>query len=1156
MDLLAFGKLHASKQQYDCSVEDLNGLLQLTAGKPFRNWTDDLASISVEDVTAWFPRDHDRIAIYGGDDRQGVSYAQLHEMLGNCPEYHRVSTVALLLPLDLRAETAVALVSLLSKPLVTVAPLDYMMPLQKMVEAFQQMKCNAIVTTRELYEKLMDQHEVVIQKMSDIRLIVPSERSWSLFQWNILRSSRDGNKDDTISIKDIKKSLPSNHPRMLVRTSGSTAQPKVVPLPASQMIHAAAGLAYGLRLSSDDVCICTMPLFHTGGIAGALLCVLVSGSSVVMMKGSFDAEVFLQRLDPVEWESSAPTWACLVPTMIKTLTLTAQSLFDALEVKNRLRMIRSTTAHLPHESALDFSRLFHASVYPTMGMSECLPITIPDPISWDFHQTNQNTVGLPAACSIHIVDENGDPIPYGQLGEISVGGPGAIQSYVGIPRERSHTARGLLRTGDIGYLDKDGHLFIKGRSKEMIKRGGEQVWPSEIDYLIGNIEGVEMAVAFSVPNELWGEEVAVAVILQSSVAKQNSTSMRSLILEVCQNQLDHFAVPKQIIFLDSKNELPRAGLKVLRSKMASTLGVQSVDTGALRVLKAGQSGAATASSSGAPSSDSKASPSKALNGVRAFATYCVVMTHVGWFESKAMVKLQSFSLNMPIFFFLLPFQMACEIQPNILKRWGSFVGSKIGSMHAFFVIAQFLGTPSYLIWKAPSGVSLGSHLADIAMTTLSANALLRPELVYKGNAFGPVWFLTLAYQFIIVFPLLNARLQERTTTELIHLLAVSTAASVVLPGVLFELLDMDLLQFQIWSWVPHLVASAVAGNLFRRLGPMERGTESSGRFGFLQNADFWGNVSDVLSLLLLILVVVVGWFSSDNLYVSLDTYEDMRPDEDYEDYEEDIVQLQPRDKLVSVVWAYDVTMDEFDNFVRDDEESEVSVGRWENDIIYYTWVFRLGSPVAMLWLYGIAFGQCLTARVMKNKILQELAKLGYGIYMLHIPIAKYYWLLTRGLAPQEFWKHNAEFPLPVEYYEFCFILVFSGFAAHILDSYAVPYVVPYTVKAWTFAMHLIEWWWNPSVFNKIETDNSVLGRVKNIVEGITGVEVSSSTKLDSMGLDSLGASAFLGLLRQQVPSTKTLSVSQVTTQFDTVGDLVSFLSGDNNLLQKTKVKTQ
>ena len=1141
MEIEAFGELHPTKQQYDCSVKDLGDLVRLTKGSPFTNWTQEYeTAVSVDDFTSWFPND-DRVFLYGDDDHQkGLTYAQLREsMIQTCPSYNQAMTVAVLLPLELRAETAVALVALLAQPLVTVAPLDYKMPTHKIKEAFDQLECNGIVTTRELEGKLKE--EGILDNMKDIRVVESSQSDVpGVFEWNLLSQSTPSR--DAIQSAS---SLPKDYPRMLLRTSGTTANPKVVALPASQLVHAAVGLAHGLKLSTQDVCICGMPLFHIGGIAGALLCVLVSGSSVLMIQGTFDPFRFLELLNP-DSGNQAPTWYYAAPTMHKSLLITAQAQ-GLSTVPNRLRLVRSAAAHLPHQVALDLAKLFgQAGIYPTYGMSECMPIAIPHEGIVSHRQPKLvDTVGLPAACSISIVDDEcGEPLPYGEIGEIAVSGPGAMDAYLGIPKERSHTPHGWLRTGDVGFLDKQGHLFIKGRSKEMIKRGGEQVWPTEIDLVVEkNVPEVALALTFAVPNELWGEEVAIAVVLDDH-AKQNKASIEKLIIGVCKDKLDHFAVPQQILFIDSKDELPKGATgKYLRRKIAETFEVQPVDTGILRAFNAD-------SSSHSAYPQERASPSKALNGVRCIAAYFVAQTHIGHFESKSMIKLQSFTLNMPIFFFLLAFQMACDVPPDILKRWGSFVGSKIGSTHAMFVIAQISTAPAQFHWKAKNGETLLTKIRESVLTTLDGDLF---ELRPGGNMFGPIWFLTVAYQFIVLFPLLNTWIQGQSTKRLFRLLILSMTASILVPTIIFHpknpyeiVEDMDELHYTIWTWFPYLVATTVAGNLFRRFGPVQNESRATPIF---QRAKVWGSVADALSILFLLMAVYAGWFSNDSLYVNEATFEKIRPD--VEDYT-DIPKYYDYGELV--LWAENVTMEEFD-VIRADQISWVSVGRWESQFIANMWVYRWAGPLVALWLYGLAFGHGLTATLMSTKPMQFLGQLSYTVYFLHITVAKYYWFVTRGLEPHDWWLTVGEYPFPYSYLELWVVLLITGFAGYYLDRYAMPLVAPYTIGGWVFVFRAFERLLNPSLTKESIGENSVLDQVKNIVLGISGIEVSMSTRLDSMGLDSLGAGAFLGLLRQRVSAAKSLSVTQVSSEFETVEDLVSFLSQED-VGQESKLKKE
>lgn len=272
----------------------------------------------------------------------------------------------------------------------------------------------------------------------------------------------------------------------MLRTSGTTDGPKVVALTATNLLHSASCLAMGMLLKRSDVACCAMPLFHIGGAVGVWLCTLVSGSAAIMMPSPLDAHAFLDRLDPTTNfqgkgdHSFCPTWYHGTPTMHQALLLTAKARGQE-RLTNHLRFVRSSAAHLPHSTALQLAETFDTKVISTYGMTESIPICIPAPgdevVPPSLCSTNdkQGSVGRPAGCTVAILNPStGVLLNYGEIGEIAVGGPGVIASYVGLPVSQTHTIEGLLKTGDVGYLDRQGRLFLKGRSKEMIKRGGER----------------------------------------------------------------------------------------------------------------------------------------------------------------------------------------------------------------------------------------------------------------------------------------------------------------------------------------------------------------------------------------------------------------------------------------------------------------------------------------------------------------------------------------------------------------------------------------------------------------------------------------------------------------------------------------------------------
>jgi len=1129
MDTLSFGDLDPVTQKYDCHVKDLKGLLKLTGGRPFANWTEDIHAIKKNDVATWIPRDEHHVAIYGSTDQEGLTYADLHDEMDACPRYRKKTTVALLLPVCLRPEMAVALVALLSQPHVCVAPLDYNMHHKKMLEVLEQLGCTGIVTTSTLLQDL--KWEESLSSIDDVRVIESNGTKAGAIRWKILRQKGDCEQWAGAPVSE-------DLPRLLLRTSGTTAGPKVVALRSSHLVHSGACLAYGLKLRRDDVSYCAMPLFHIGGIAGALLCILVSGSSVILMPGSFDPQAFLDRLDPT-FGRAAPTWYYAAPTMHQALLLTAKSRGHSY-IPNKIRLIRSAAAHLPHELALGLAELFRTSVFPTYGMTECMPICIPlDPITQNNHRDSTviDTVGPPAACGVAIVDASGEPLRYGNIGEIAVSGPGALESYVGLSPSVTHTPTGWLKTGDVGRLDSQGRLFIKGRSKEMIKRGGEQVWPNEVDQAVLGISSVKAAVTFAVPNELWGEEVAVAVVLNKDVKDREAA--RQLIMDSCKEKLDHFAVPHQLIFVDSTSALLKGETgKYLRTRMADHLGVKSVDTGALTALNA--TGVAMKNGTYIYNDDlvkdAMVKPSHALNGVR-FVTACfVVQLHIGFFPSKAWTKIQSFTMNMPIFMFLTAFQLTCNVQTEVLSSWASFVGSRIGSMHAMFVVAHALALPSYLRFL----YGLTGYAKFPRRLTMVAGQVLTGLFGYRDGNCGTTWFQSVLYEFLVLFPVLDRWLRGLTDHQLLKWGTLMYLASVMVPSLLFEM-GYDELHFTIATWLPNLIAAMIAGHLFKRFHP----GVADGDIASVQRPQFWGFVTDIMSVCFLLLLVAVA-LSNDCLWVELETFLEMRPkDVAYAEENQDLWE----DEVV--VWSCNVTWDEYANFVHDDGESWGTFGRWEGPISIAFYDFRLGSPLVMIWLYGLAFGCGVTARIMNSRLLQVLAPLSYPVYLLHIPVARCYWLATRGLEAEEWWDKAGDYPIPVDFHEMLLILAVSLMLGYVIDRHLLPHVIPYTVNTGVFVCEKLSVFvlGNPSSENRF--DASVYEQVQRIMKSLSGVDVTYSSRISDLGLDSLGVTALLGTLRASLPAAKGLTLQKLAT-IDTIDDLVNFLSQVERPRQRIK----
>ena len=1180
-----FGKAHPKLQQFDCSAPDFESLLQLlpVEENPFTNWQPSNIVAASSDITTWFPQDEQHPVLHsyspsGSRQTPPLMYSDLHKCITMCPPYHQAAdvggpvTVALLLPATMMAEMAVTLVSLMAKENVCVAPLDANMTCTKLRQAFKQLQCSGIVTTKEILES----NFINETDFDDVRVVESTGEQVGVVRWTVLHQKVDtsvvNGGTESLNKPSRKSHLKQEHPILLLRTSGTTSLPKVVPLTASSLLYNATCLSASLKLQKDDVGCNAMPLFHIGGVSCALLSVLVSGSSVVMM-GPFDPDAFLDCLTTERkggLHSGIPTWYYGVPSMHRTLTLTARARMQEGDddcFQNNLRFIRSGAAHLPHTTAVELSKVFKTNVIPTYSMSETMPIcsSHETPVAWSNSDDTKsdeaipNSVGHPIGCSLRIVNELGNALPYGSPGEVALLGAGVMVGYGGVDRIESHTPAGWLRTGDVGEMDSNGNLKLIGRLKEMIKRGGDQVWPNEVDRVVEMVDEVSTAVTFGVPNDLWGEEVAVAVVATTT---SDLDMVRQLIFEKCREHLDHTAVPSQVIFVSTTGDLLKGPTgKYLRTRLANHLQVKSVDTGALRLLeaRANQADNDTDIDKDLPSSTKQeALPSAALNGVRLIAACFVVQGHIGLYPNNAWIKIASFSLNMQIFFILGGFQLACSVKNSVARNWAEWVGTKIGTMHALFVVTQFIALPSYLLFMCGSNGYLENFEEETCQESGFWKSFLPQFVVHTATGMvpreesvnPPAWFQTAFYMFLMVFPPLDGHLRKRSPRGLAWRLALNLTIATVF----FVFVQNWLLQYLMIGWLPTLVSAMIAGYFFSRYAAIDTASTTVTTTSFFWNKRFQGALTDILSLVFLILEILVV-LSPDCLYIEENDFVQMRPGEDI-----------PKDIIVdpegtTYVYACEITHDEYVEYFHSQSDSWYN-GRWPTTIAMVFGWGRVGTPLVLLWLYAMAHGRGLTVRLFSTKLFQYLSPLAYPLYLLHLPIARYYWIATRGLEAEFWWPWAASYPVPVEWYETFIIIGISLLVGGFLDRFVVSFLSRYTVRFGVIVCRAVarllcfcccccsrpDSVSSSSLRNLTDTASSRGGsnleQIQKMVRRITGMEIEQitrSTNLKDLGLDSLGTTALLGTLKaSSIPSAKKLTLKQLI-DFETIGDLVDAL---------------
>ena len=332
-----------------------------------------------------------------------------------------------------------------------------------------------------------------------------------------------------------------------------------MPLTHENLCVSADNIVESVALTSGDRCLNIMPLFHVHGLVGAVLSSLSVGASVVCTPGYKVTEFF-------GWLAEFhPTWYTGVPTMHHGI-LSRTEANRAIIAANPMRFIRSCSAALAPKIMAQLEEVFAVPVLEAYGMTEAA------------HQMSCNglpprarkpgSVGRPTGVEVAIMNDANALLPVDSEGEVVIRGRNVTHGYENNPDANLKSfTDGWFRTGDQGRFDSDGDLFLTGRIKELIVRGGEKIPPREIDEALLSHPEVDQALAFALPDEVLGEKVAAAVVL-----KAGAFATELELSEHAARSLSDFKVPEKIIFVA---ELPKGPTgKPQRIGLAEKLGLK------------------------------------------------------------------------------------------------------------------------------------------------------------------------------------------------------------------------------------------------------------------------------------------------------------------------------------------------------------------------------------------------------------------------------------------------------------------------------------------------------------------------------------------------------------------------------------------------------
>ncbi len=345
---------------------------------------------------------------------------------------------------------------------------------------------------------------------------------------------------------------------VILYTSGTTGKPKGAVLSHQNIFTTALTAGRLSAMTQDDVSLVTLPMFHCYAQTVQLNAGLYYGSTLVLLE-RFDPDLVLQSM-----QDHAVTLFCGVPTMYwALLNHDSADQYDLKKISSNLRLGCSGGAPIPVEVIREVEAKYQFQILEGYGLSETSAMAT-------FNQLHVprkvGSVGLPVwGVEIRVVDEDMNELPAGEKGEVVIRGHSVMQGYFNRPELNEDVFRGgWFHTGDVGQMDEDGYLYIVDRTKDMIIRGGFNVYPREIEEVLATHPVVSLSAVIGVPHDKYGEEVMAFVIL-----KEGAASSSDDIIQWSKQEMASYKYPRIVRIVES---LPLGATgKVLKKELRALL---------------------------------------------------------------------------------------------------------------------------------------------------------------------------------------------------------------------------------------------------------------------------------------------------------------------------------------------------------------------------------------------------------------------------------------------------------------------------------------------------------------------------------------------------------------------------------------------------------
>jgi long-chain acyl-CoA synthetase len=382
-------------------------------------------------------------------------------------------------------------------------------------------------------------HSDFLPTIESIRKDLPQLRAVITFDDEAAATEnfKDESSPDTTTNSSLSDSGLSNIDRdseaIIIYTSGTTGKPKGCLLTHGNLIANARQISQWLDFTKDDRLLTIMPLFHMNAVSVTTMSALYAGASTVVSP-KFSASRFWQIISEYQITSFGS-----VATMLSMLLTTYPDGVPQGLKTDQLRFAMCGSAPVPAEVMKRFEETFNCLVIEGYGLSESTCRSTFNPPD---ERRRPGSCGKPIGNEMRVVDEDDREVANGELGEIVLRGENILKGYYRNPEATATAFRnGWFHTGDVGYRDDEGYFYIVDRKSDMIIRGGENIYPREIDEVLYQHPAVASAATIGVPDQLYGEEVAAFIVL-----KEGREATEEDIIAFCRARLADYKCPKTV----------------------------------------------------------------------------------------------------------------------------------------------------------------------------------------------------------------------------------------------------------------------------------------------------------------------------------------------------------------------------------------------------------------------------------------------------------------------------------------------------------------------------------------------------------------------------------------------------------------------------------